>query len=73
MGITRDVYAATGKEVNVHKMTIWIDTESLLIRKVLEEWKPLPGQRSRHITTYEPRANGPLDDAKLAFSPPEGK
>lgn len=73
MGITRDVYGATGKEVNVRKMTLWIDAESLLIRKVLEEWKPLPGTRSRVITTYEPRANAPIDDARFAFRAPEGK
>jgi outer membrane lipoprotein-sorting protein len=73
MGITRDVYAATTKEVNVRKMTLWIDAESLLIRKVLEEWKPLPGTRSRVITTYEPRANMPIDDTRFAFKAPEGQ
>lgn len=73
MGITRDVYAATGKEVNVRKMTLWIDAESLLLRKVLEEWKPLPGTRSRVITMFEPRANTPIDEARFAFKPPEAK
>jgi outer membrane lipoprotein-sorting protein len=56
--------------VNVRKLTFWIDTESLLIRKVLEEWKALPGERNRTITTYEPQANPALDDAKFAFKPP---
>ena len=73
MGITRDVYAATGKEVNVRKMTVWIDVESLLVRKVLEEWKPLPGTRSRLITTYEPRAGTPIEEARFAFKAPEGR
>jgi outer membrane lipoprotein-sorting protein len=70
LGTTRDVYGATGKEVNVRKITLWIDSESLLIRKVIEEWKAMPGQRNRTITTYEPQANPAIDEAKFAFSPP---
>ena len=73
LGITRDVYAATGKEVNVRKMTLWIDAESLLLRKVLEEWKPLPGTRSRVITMFDPRANTPIEETRFAFKPPEAK
>jgi hypothetical protein len=69
IGTARDVYG-TGREVNLHKMTIWIDGESLLIRKILEEWVPLPGQRSRVITTYDPQANPAIDDSRLRFSPP---
>jgi outer membrane lipoprotein-sorting protein len=70
LGTTRDVYAATGKEVNVRKLTLWIDADTLLIRKVLEEAKPLPGQRSRIITTYEPRANVSIADSTFRFVPP---
>ena len=73
IGRASDLYAATGKEVNTRKMTIWIDTESLLIRQVREEWKGLPGQRSRTTTTYQPQANPVLDDARLKFVPPEPK
>jgi outer membrane lipoprotein-sorting protein len=69
LGTSRDVYAATGKEVNVRKMTVWIDADSLLIRKVLEEWKPLPGQISRVTTTYSPQANPTIDDTRLRFTP----
>jgi Predicted periplasmic protein (DUF2092) len=70
LGTTRDVYAATGKEVNVRKLTLWIDAESLLIRKVLEEAKPLPGQRNRIVTTYEPRANVAVAESTFRFVPP---
>jgi outer membrane lipoprotein-sorting protein len=70
LGTTRDVYGATGKEVNIRKMTLWIDAESLLIRKVLEEWQAMPGQRSRTITTYEPQPNGVIAEAQFKFSPP---
>jgi outer membrane lipoprotein-sorting protein len=70
IGSTRDVYTATGNEVNVRKLTVWIDTESLLIRKVLEQWKALPGQISRATTTFEPQANPALDDSRFRFTPP---
>ncbi len=69
-GRASDVYAATGKEVNIRKVTLWIDTESVLIRKMTEEFKALPGQRNRTITSFEPRVNPTLEDAKFAFTPP---
>jgi hypothetical protein len=72
IGTARDLYG-TGREVNLHKMTIWIDGESLLIRKVLEEWPPLPGQVSRTTTTYDPQANPPLDEARFKFTPPTAR
>jgi outer membrane lipoprotein-sorting protein len=71
-GTTRDVYAATGREVNVRKMTVWIDVESLLIRRVVEQWKTtLPGDIKRITTTYEPQANPTIDEKRLRFTPPE--
>ena len=70
-GRASDRYAATGREVNVRSMTLWIDVESLLIRKVFEEWVPLPGQRSRTITTYDPRANPTVDESRFRFTPPD--
>jgi len=73
LGNTRDVYAATQKEVNVRKMTVWIDAESLLIRKVVEQWKALPGQISRMTTTYEPKANPSLEEGRFRFTAPAGQ
>jgi hypothetical protein len=64
-----DTYAATGRQTNTRQMTVWIDAESLLIRKVLEEWTPLPGQRSRITTVYEPLANPAIEAAKCRFAP----
>jgi len=72
-GRASDTYGATGKEVNVHRVTVWIDSESFLVRKMLEEWKPLPGQRSRDTTTFEPQANPTLDAGRFKFAPPEPK
>jgi len=63
-----DVYG-TGRAVNVRKMLLWIDAESLLIRKVVEEWPPLPGQVNRTTTTFQPQANPTLDDARFRFTP----
>jgi hypothetical protein len=63
----------TGHQVNARHMSIFIDTQSLLIVRVVEEWTPLPGSRQRTITTYEPAANPALDEARFAFRPPQGK
>jgi outer membrane lipoprotein-sorting protein len=73
-GATRDVYGITGREVNIRKMTVWIDAESFLIRRVREEPKgALPGQINRTTTTFEPQANPALDDKRFKFVPPEPK
>ncbi len=67
-GKASDVYAASGREVNVRRFTVWIDAESFLIRKSREEPKvTLPGQRSRVTTTFEPQANPALDDRRFQF------
>lgn len=73
LGTARDIYVATGKEVNIRKMTLWIDSESLLIRKVVEQSKALPGQINRRTTTLEPQANPTLDEARFRFTPPVPK
>lgn len=70
VGRMSDVYTATGKEVNIRKATVWIDMESFLVRKMVEEAKAPPGQRNRKVTMYEPQANPTLDEAKLKFTPP---
>jgi len=69
-GRASDRYSASGAEVNVHRITLWVDAESLLIRQVVEEWTPLPGQRSRLITTYQPQANPALTVDAVRFIPP---
>jgi hypothetical protein len=69
-GRASDVYAATGHEVNIHRVTVWIDTESFLVRQMAEEFNATPGARNRVITTFEPHANPTLDEAKFKFAPP---
>ena len=71
VGRASDRYAATDKEVNIRKMTIWIDAESSLVRQVREDWKGTPGNVIRITTTYQPQANPVLDDAKFTFTPPQ--
>jgi len=70
IGTAYDVYGGTGRSVNERKITMWIDAESLLIRKVLEDWKPLPGQVNRRTTTFQPQANPALDDSRFRFTLP---
>ena len=73
VGTARDTYGATGYETGVRKLTVWIDMESLLIRKTLEESKALPGHISRRTTTFEPQANPTIDENRCRFSPPAAK
>jgi hypothetical protein len=68
-GRASDVYSATGREVNIHKVTLWIDSESFLVRKTVEEFQAPPGQRNRTTTTYEPQLNPALDEARFRFIP----
>jgi outer membrane lipoprotein-sorting protein len=69
-GRASDTYSASGKEVNIRTMTIWVDADSFLLRKVREEWPPVGGTASRVTTTYEPLANPAIEDAKFKFVPP---
>jgi len=75
VGTAKDVYPGTGREVNVRQMTVWVDAESLLIRKVLEDSPKgtAPAARIRTTTTFEPRANPPLDDSHFQFAAPASK
>lgn len=71
MGVARSVYP-TGAITNVRPMTIWIDAETLLIRKVFEDTpKGYPaGSILRRTITLDPQANAPLDDARFRYKVP---
>jgi outer membrane lipoprotein-sorting protein len=73
VGTTYDTYGATGRQTNVRKLMVWIDADLLLVRKVVEERKPLPGYVDRVTTMFEPQANPTLDDSRFRFAPPEPK
>jgi outer membrane lipoprotein-sorting protein len=72
-GRASDTYRATGKEVNIHRITVWIDADSYLVRQVREEWKASPGNINRKTTIYQPQANPTLDESRFKFVPPEAK
>jgi outer membrane lipoprotein-sorting protein len=72
-GRTNDVYGQTGKEVGFRKMTIWIATDTLLIRQTREESKASPGQINRVTLTFDPKANPALEDGRFKFVPPESQ
>jgi outer membrane lipoprotein-sorting protein len=71
-GVSRSTYGATGHVVNVRRTTIWIDVETLLIRKVLEDWSDA-SRVDRRITTFEPRENPPINDSQFQFNPKGGR
>jgi outer membrane lipoprotein-sorting protein len=61
----------TGTVTNIRPTTIWIDAESLLIRKVLEDTPKGTGGIDRSTTTFEPQADVQIDDAHFKFTPPQ--
>jgi outer membrane lipoprotein-sorting protein len=72
-GIAKSTYAATGNEVNVRKVIVWLDTDTALVRRIFEDSSGVPaGNTSRSTVTFEPRANPTLEDAKFRFTPPKG-
>lgn len=72
VGIAKSTYGQTGREVNVRRATVWIDVETLLVRKVFED-TPRGSPRSsvsRTTTTFRPHANPNLDGSVFQFAPP---
>lgn len=72
MGVARSVYP-TGAVTNIRAVTVWVDAESLLIRKVFEDTpKGYPRGAQLHKTVvYQPQANVPLDAAKFQYKVPK--
>lgn len=65
-------YYQSGRKTNIRPVTVWIDAETLLIRKVFEdtpEGYPA-GSYSRLTVTIDPQANPGLDDSAFEFSVP---
>ena len=74
-GRAHDEYAATGRQVNVRKLTVWIDTETFLIRRIAQDSGRVPGGSDHRIqmVNYQPQANATIEEANLKFTPPEPK
>jgi outer membrane lipoprotein-sorting protein len=75
VGVAKSVYTATGHVVNVRRTTVWIDVETLLVRKVFEDTpRGVPaGQVNRTTTTFKPHANSTIDDVRFRFTPPSSQ
>lgn len=71
VGVGKSIYG-TGAVVNVRPMTIWIDAQTSLVRRVFEDSSD-GGTISRMTTTFDPQVNPTLDDAKFLFTPPKGQ
>lgn len=61
----------TGTVTNVRPTTIWIDADTMLVRKVFED-TPKGASGIDHITTtFDPKADVQIDDAHFKFTPPQ--
>ena len=70
---TAAAYYPSGQRTGVRPVTVWIDTETQLVRRVLEDTPEGygDGKATLRITfDYQARANPALDDAKFQFTPP---
>jgi hypothetical protein len=72
MGIERWRYPS-GQVTGVRPVTIWIDEETFLIRKLFEDTpKGSPrGSVSTRTFTFEPTVNPPLETSSFSFTVPE--
>jgi hypothetical protein len=64
-------YGRTGREVNARPVTVWIDVQTLLVRKVVEDSPrgTVADFLNRTTTVFRPHANPPLDEVSFRFTP----
>ncbi len=72
-GVERYRYPS-GQETGVRAITIWIDAETYLIHKILQDTpRGYPrNEISRRTTTFKHRANPTLEAAQFRFAVPQG-
>ena len=70
-GGTSDLYVGTGKQVNIRKLTVWIEADTYLVRKVVDEAPSPPGTLNRTTTSFIPQANPKLADDVFKVTPPK--
>ena len=66
-------YYPSGQRTGVRPVAVWIDAETLLIRRVLEDTPEGYGSGQavlRYTFNYEPQAGPTIDDARFQFTPP---
>ena len=73
--MSRSTYQATGHVTNVRKSAVWIDTQTLLVRKMFNDTPRGSGTGTilRSTVLIEPVANPALDDGKFKFTVPSGQ
>lgn len=71
-GVTRDAYARTTRETRVRRTVVWIDAETLLVRRIVEETPKdtAAGAVVRVTTTFDPHADPELDEEWFRFAAP---
>ena len=67
--ISADTLVA-GSVVRPHPTTLLIDPDTLLLHKLVEDGPPGTVGLDRRTTTFEPQANGDVDDGGFKFMPP---
>jgi hypothetical protein len=63
----------SGQMTNVRQVTVWLDAENLLVRKVFEDTpKGYPAGAFLRLTiNLDPQANPTLEDANFQFTVPK--
>ena len=71
IGVAAEYYPS-GARVNVRQVTVWIDAETLLVRKLFEDTPKgyAVGSYSKVTVTIDPQPNPRLDDAAFHFAVP---
>ena len=72
VGVAAEYYPS-GQRTNIRPVTVWIDAETQLIRKVFEDTpKGYPARSyQRKTITLQPQANPAIEDAMFQFKVPE--
>lgn len=62
----------TGNVTGARSVTLWIDTSTLLVRKIVEDTPhgSAAGDIQRQTVSFEPLANPPLQPSRFHFDPP---
>jgi outer membrane lipoprotein-sorting protein len=72
-GLARWLYLRPPTVVNARQATVWIDADTMLVRKVFEDTpkEHFTGDVRRVTTTFESQLNPTLDDGKFRFTAPK--
>lgn len=68
-GKAQAVYGATGHVTDVRPTTLWIDSQTSMVRRIFED-RTQGVFVNRTTTTFDPRPDAPVDEALFRFTPP---